>query len=78
MVLATRSALKADAGLLTSDERVDIESLIEVCINSKTETNAKHIEAVTKALAVGTEAFAAARMNAGIARALSGKNINSV
>jgi molecular chaperone HscA len=33
------------------------------------------IEAQTKALADATEAFAAQRMNRGIARALSGKNI---
>ena len=78
MVLATRSALKADEALLTNDERAEIESLIEACIHSKLDTDAKHIEAVTKALALGTESFAAVRMNAGIARALSGKNINSV
>jgi len=36
------------------------------------------IEAATKALAQGTEAFAALRMNRGIQRALAGKNIAAV
>ena len=36
------------------------------------------IEAATKALADGTEAFAAERMNAGIARALAGRQIESL
>jgi molecular chaperone HscA len=37
--------------------------------------DAAAIEAQTKALADATEAFAAQRMNRGIAHALSGKNI---
>ena len=36
------------------------------------------IEAATKALADGTEAFAAMRMNRGIQQALAGKNIETV
>jgi molecular chaperone HscA len=36
------------------------------------------IEATTKALSDATQAFAAMRMNRGIRRALSGKNITSV
>ena len=41
-------------------------------------TDAAAIEAATKALADGTEAFAAQRMNAGIARALSGRKVESL
>jgi molecular chaperone HscA len=40
--------------------------------------DAAAIEAATKALANGTEAFAAARMNRGIQTALAGKNISAV
>ena len=40
--------------------------------------DAARIEAQTKALAQATEAFAAQRMNRGIAQALSGKNIASM
>jgi molecular chaperone HscA len=36
------------------------------------------IEAATQALAKGTEAFAAMRMNRGIQKALAGKNIATV
>jgi molecular chaperone HscA len=41
-------------------------------------TDAAHIEAVSKALAQATEAFAAARMNHSIAQALAGKNIANI
>ena len=36
------------------------------------------IEAATEALAKGTEAFAAIRMNDGIRKALAGKNIGAI
>ena len=41
-------------------------------------SDAATIEAVTKALADGTEAFAAQRMNRGIAQALSGRKVESL
>ena len=41
-------------------------------------TDAAAIEGATKALANGTEAFAAERMNRGIQQALAGKNISAV
>ena len=40
--------------------------------------DAAAIEAATQALAKGTEAFAAQRMNRGIAQALAGKNVESL
>ena len=40
--------------------------------------DAAAIEAATEALAQGTEAFAARRMNKGITLALAGKNIESI
>ena len=78
MVLATRSAIAADGELLSSEERTKISVLIEAAIASKSFEDAAKVEAATKALADGTEAFAAERMNAGIARALSGKTIEAL
>ena len=40
--------------------------------------DATTIESATKALAGGTEAFAAERMNRGIQKALAGRNIEAV
>ena len=79
MILATQSALKADDALLTKEEQGVIERLIDGVKQAK-ESNATAalIESATKNLANGTEAFAAARMNAGIQKALSGKNIETV
>ncbi len=78
MVLATRSALKADGDLLASDERAKIEALMQAALDAKALEDAAQVEAATKALADATEAFAAARMNAGIARALKGKTVDAV
>ncbi len=78
MVLATQSALAADGQLLSDEEHRAIERLIDAVRESKASEEAKFIEQQTKLLADGTEAFAAARMNAGIHRALAGKNIETV
>jgi molecular chaperone HscA len=81
MVLATQSALDADADLLTAQERsgitASISSLSDL-IGSDASANAATIESHTKQLAAATEGFAAARMNRGIAQALSGKRLDSV
>ena len=78
MVLASRSALLADGDLLDDPQRADIERLMQAAQAAKLLTDAKAIEAVTQALAKGTEAFAAMRMNRGIQRALAGKNIRTL
>jgi molecular chaperone HscA len=78
MVLATRSALAADAALLTDDEQRSLRQLIEATEASARSTDAATIEAATKALAEGTEAFAAARMNQGIRQALAGRRLEEV
>jgi molecular chaperone HscA len=79
MLLATQSALDADGALLSTHERAEIDALMlslrGIAANS---TEAAAIEAATEALAHGTEAFAAARMNAGIQKALSGKSVESI
>ena len=78
LVLAVQSALKADGALLADNERHPIEQLILAVRQGATSGDAASIEAQTKALADGTEAFAAQRMNAGIHKALAGKNIETV
>ncbi|MBC7649737.1 MAG: Fe-S protein assembly chaperone HscA [Vitreoscilla sp.] len=78
MVLAVKTALDADADLLSPNERAQIDSLIVGLIDTRENGDAATIEAATKALAKGTEAFAAERMNRGIQQALAGKNIESI
>jgi molecular chaperone HscA len=78
LVLAVQTALKADGALLADDERSHIEQLINAAQQGTVSGDAASIEAHTKLLAEGTEAFAAQRMNAGIRKALAGKNIETV
>jgi len=76
--LATQSALQADGVLLTADERRTIDDLMAAALQSKTLDDAAAIEAATDALAKGTEAFAAQRMNRGIQQALAGQHIETL
>ena len=78
MILATQTALNADGALLSDTEHRAIERLMEMVREAKVVEDAKIIEAATKALADGTEAFAAERMNAGIQRALAGKSLEAI
>ena len=78
MWLATQSALQADGDLLASEERSHIESLMAATLEAKKLEDAAALEAATEALAKGTEAFAAQRMNRGIQNALSGQHIETI
>ena len=78
MILATQSALAADADLLSPNERAQVDSLMAGLTDTLTHGDAATIDAATQTLAKGTEAFAAERMNRGIQKALAGKNIESV
>jgi molecular chaperone HscA len=78
MVLATRSALAADGDLLTSGERAAIESLAAAVLGAAAGTDHHAINAAVEALAKGTEAFAAMRMNRGIRAALAGRRVEDV
>ena len=75
LVLAIRSAMQADADLLAPAELAAIEAAISVLQASAQGDDPATIEADSKTLAQATEAFAAQRMNRGIAKALSGRNI---
>jgi molecular chaperone HscA len=78
MRMATQSALDADADLLDAAELAEIGGLMATLLATEDSGDAAAIEAATQALAKGTEAFAAQRMNRGIAQALSGKNVESL
>jgi molecular chaperone HscA len=79
MLLATQSALDADGDLLAPEEREHIRFLMEQLRHvAAASHDAGAIEASTQALAKGTEAFAAERMNHSIQKALSGKNVEAI
>ena len=78
MLLATRAALAADGDLLQSGERERIEALLAQVQASRDGSDHRAIDAAVEALAKGTEAFAAERMNRSIRRALSGRSIEEV
>jgi len=79
MLDATRSALKADGKLLESDMRAVIDRLLTEVEDVRAHSaDAALIDAATEALAKGTEAFAALRMNRSIAQALAGQNVENL
>ena len=78
LLLATQSALNADEDLLSAQERNAIDAAMRALDASRLSEDVAHIEAMSKSLAHATEGFAAARMNRGIAQALSGKNIETI
>ncbi len=78
MWLATQSALQADGDLLSAEDRTRIDALMAATLDAKKLEDAAAIEVITEALAKGTEAFAAQRMNRGIQHALAGQNIENI
>lgn len=78
LVMATQTALQADGDLLDAQERSSIDAAVQALVSAKSSDDAATIESFSKALAQATEAFAAMRMNRGIAHALAGKNIETL
>ena len=78
MLLATQSALDADGDVLSAEQREAIDGLMNALRALQASDDATAIDNATQALAKGTEAFAAERMNRGIQRALAGKNVQSI
>ena len=78
LLAATRTALDADADLLTSEQRDDIGRLTSGLRDALRQSDRDAIDAAQKALAAGTEAFAGERMNRGIRRALAGRRVEDV
>jgi molecular chaperone HscA len=78
MRLATRSAMASDGDLLDAVQRIQIEALLSNVDAQAASGDAAGIDAAVEALARGTEAFAAARMNRGIRAALAGRRVEEV
>jgi len=78
MTLATRSALAADGDLLDTAQTQAIDELLRTLNVTAQASDADAIDAAVEALAKGTEAFAAERMNRGIQQALTGRNIEQI
>jgi molecular chaperone HscA len=78
MALATQAALDADGELLQPEERAEVEALVALCTAAAAGDDSAAMAAAVKALAEGTEAFAAVRMNRGIRQALAGRRVEDI
>jgi molecular chaperone HscA len=78
MTLATYSALAADGDLLSREQRTEIDALLRRVADVAGSDDHRAIDAAVEALAKGTEAFAAERMNRGIRNALAGRRVEEV
>ncbi len=78
MLLATTSALQADGDLLDAESRAQIDALMQALEAARQGEDHAAIDAAVEALAKGTEAFAAERMNRGIRQALAGRKVEEV
>ena len=78
LALATRSALAGDGDLLDPEERAAIEQHLAALDAARQGTDAGAVRNALDALADGTEAFAAARMNRSIRSALTGRRVEEV
>jgi molecular chaperone HscA len=78
MLEATRTALAADGDLLSDAERAEIDQLMAQIGQRCDRGDLDALEKATKALAQGTEAFAAERMNRSIRQALAGRKVDQV
>ncbi len=78
MLLATRAALAADGDLLSEAEQAQVAELLVALQASRDGSDHHQIDAAVEALAKGTEAFAAERMNRSIRLALAGRRVEDV
>ncbi|KAF1046489.1 MAG: Chaperone protein HscA [Herbaspirillum frisingense] len=78
IVLATRSALQADAALLSEAERAAIEQQMLAVEDAAKGSDHLAIKAAVEGLAHATEEFAARRMDRSVHAALAGKKLDEV
>jgi molecular chaperone HscA len=79
IVLATQSALDQDGVLLLSEsERADIAALLDAVRQQVQGDDHTAIKAAVEALALGTEEFAARRMDRSVRTALAGKKLDEI
>lgn len=77
-ILATESALAADADLLSADELTDIKLLMQSLREVREGSDHIAIRAAIDALGQGTETFAARRMDRSVRAAFAGKTLNEI
>jgi molecular chaperone HscA len=75
---AVAMALAADSGLLSMEEKQEIEAEMQRLALIKETQDADTIHKAVEVLNHATEAFAATRMNASVSRALAGKKLDSI
>jgi molecular chaperone HscA len=78
ILLATQSALDADAGLLSDAERADVLALMDALRRTLAAEDHQAIKDAVEALAHGTEEFAARRMDRSVRSALAGKKLDQI
>ncbi|WJF91166.1 Fe-S protein assembly chaperone HscA [Paraburkholderia bonniea] len=78
LIEATDAALAADSELLDASERAALDVLLTALRGLAQSNEVEPLEAATKALAEGTDEFAARRMNKGIRRALAGRKLDEI
>jgi molecular chaperone HscA len=75
---ATAAALKADADLLSGEERVALDAQVERLASAREGDDVAAIRAAIEALARGTDPLAERRMDRAIAQALTGRRIGDI
>jgi molecular chaperone HscA len=75
---ATQAALAADGDLLNASERAEVDALLSRVREVADATDAGLVKAAVDALALGTEDFAARRMDRSIRVALTGRRVDDV
>jgi molecular chaperone HscA len=75
-ILATESALAADANLLSEAARASIAELLQAVRQQLQGTDHEAIRAAVNALSQGTEEFAALRMDHSVKKALAGRTLD--
>jgi molecular chaperone HscA len=75
---ATRSAIQADGSMLSPEERQDLERQMQGLEERLAGTDHRAIKQALDALNRATADFASRRMDAGIRRALAGREIGSL
>jgi molecular chaperone HscA len=78
ILLATQSALDADGALLSEEERAYVDAQMQALRDIAARGDADAIRGAVKALADGTEEFAARRMDRSVRSALAGKRLDQV
>src|SRR5476651_726740 len=83
ILLATQSALDDDSGLLSDEERVSVDALMQqvrdaIAQSATGAIDHNAVKAAIEALANGTEEFASRRMDRSVRSALAGKTLDQV